>query len=452
MLSNIAQHMSFQLQSGEPLIDGIRRISLQQIDQALDQLTNPDFDRDKAVHEARKTCKRLRAILRLVRDEVGYPFYRRENVRIRDASRLLAPARDSAVMVDTLDSLVHRFENLADDDMAGKGVKTAVFTPFPAAGFATLRTKLVERHQHLSRHILETDAVPRFITAVRTARLQVAEWPLQNEGFGAIAGGLYRVYRRGRLRMTRAQENTTTEALHDWRKRVKYLWHQLEFIQPIRPTLLNELGEALHSLSGSLGNEHDLAELKQLVTNEPDLLPAPDQQKALFAMIDFHRKEHQAAASNLGQQLYAEQPKIFVQHLQIYWQAWRTEKPARPNPLTLLAENDVASLSGSLTTRQAADAFALTPAHVRHLIRIGRLPAFKLGHNWVILLSDSSPDRKTQIVSTRQAAAQLGIQTRDVRRLIYKNLLPASKFGPNWGIDAKVLETYNTRQSQSGKS
>ncbi|MFQ5486316.1 MAG: CHAD domain-containing protein, partial [Desulfobacterales bacterium] len=161
--------MGFQLQAGEPLADGIRRIALGRIDKALSQLTNPGFNRDLAVHEARKTCKRLRAVLRLIRDEVRTSYYRQENVRFRDASRLLAPARDSAVMVETLDALVTRFEDTETikTNAAIDPFSAIDFLPLPVEPIADLREKLVERHHTLSRRVLETDAVPNFITSLR---------------------------------------------------------------------------------------------------------------------------------------------------------------------------------------------------------------------------------------------------------------------------------------------
>jgi len=318
------QPMNFQLASGESLAEGIRRIALKRIDIALAQLTNPDFNRDQAVHDARKTCKRLRAILRLVRDEVGYTYYRQENVRFRDASRLLSPARDSAVMIEALDSLIQRFQDLQEDNEERQGLETAVFPflPLPNNLFVSLREKLLERHHQYSRQVLETDAVPNFITTFRAARLQVSRWPIQNEEFGMIASGLHRVYKRGRKRMATAQENTTAATLHDWRKRVKYLWYQLELIQPISPTALSQLADALHTLSSHLGDEHDLAELQRLIITTPNLLPNPTYQDILFTMIDFRRKEYQRLAWSVGQHLFEEHPDDFVQRLRLDWQLW----------------------------------------------------------------------------------------------------------------------------------
>src|SRR3970282_1293730 len=101
--------MAYRLEANENVSTGIRRVILERVDQALNDLTNPDKDRDKGVHDARKNCKRIRAALRLIRGEIGDELYRQENIRIRDAARLIASARDSWVMVETLDKLVADF-------------------------------------------------------------------------------------------------------------------------------------------------------------------------------------------------------------------------------------------------------------------------------------------------------------------------------------------------------
>ncbi|MGB5656133.1 MAG: CHAD domain-containing protein, partial [Acidimicrobiia bacterium] len=58
-------------------------------------------DLDRAVHTARKGTKRLRAFLRLARRSIGTDTYRTENAALRDTARLIAPARDALVLIET---------------------------------------------------------------------------------------------------------------------------------------------------------------------------------------------------------------------------------------------------------------------------------------------------------------------------------------------------------------
>src|SRR5919205_78895 len=92
----------------ELLCDGIRRIARGRIDHAIDELRGrTDSTPVQAVHEARKDMKKLRALLRLVRGELGGKTFARENACFRDATRELAGARDSDVMLETLAQLTY---------------------------------------------------------------------------------------------------------------------------------------------------------------------------------------------------------------------------------------------------------------------------------------------------------------------------------------------------------
>jgi len=96
--------MSFQLKPQETVSSGIKRIAGKEIHSAIKHLR--DFDNlDTGIHEARKSFKKLRAIARLVRSEIGAKAHKSTNVTFRDAGRCLAPVRDSQVLLLTLDRL-----------------------------------------------------------------------------------------------------------------------------------------------------------------------------------------------------------------------------------------------------------------------------------------------------------------------------------------------------------
>ena len=88
--------MSYRFRIRETVPAGIRRIALEQIDQALVQLAGSGNDPDRDVRKARTCFKRLRAVLRLVRNEIGTEIYRQENAFYRDAGRRLSAVWHSA--------------------------------------------------------------------------------------------------------------------------------------------------------------------------------------------------------------------------------------------------------------------------------------------------------------------------------------------------------------------
>jgi CHAD domain-containing protein len=99
----------FSLHAHQRLASGLRDTTLEQFDQVIAALAEPG-DLDRAVHEARKAMKRIRALLRLVRPVIGDDVYRVENAILRDTARIIAPIRDGRVMVDTVSDLRERYD------------------------------------------------------------------------------------------------------------------------------------------------------------------------------------------------------------------------------------------------------------------------------------------------------------------------------------------------------
>src|SRR3954453_7178467 len=105
--------MSYRFVKRETVPDGLRRIARERIENALAELRGEtDSSPEEAIHEARKDMKKLRAVLRLARDELGDDVYRRENACFRDAARKLSGVRDADVMLATFKGVDGSFPQL----------------------------------------------------------------------------------------------------------------------------------------------------------------------------------------------------------------------------------------------------------------------------------------------------------------------------------------------------
>jgi CHAD domain-containing protein len=305
--------MAFELKADEPVSRGIRRVVRGEIDKALASLAEPpEGGPDEAVHDARKRLKKVRAVLRLVRRELGSKAYREENVCFRDAARPLTEVRDARVLVDALDGLAEHF---------GEEV--------PAQALGPVREMLVGNQEAVRRHVLEEeDAVAAVTAALSPARGRVKAWAV-GDGWSALRAGLKRTYRNGRRGLAEAQADPSVENLHEWRKQVKYLWHQVQLLEPARPDTLKELTGVAHELADLLGDDHDLAVLRQTVLRD---LPhfEGDTLGALLALLDRRRAELQAQAYALGGRLFADRPGAFVKRLRRYWRKWRSGAGTAP--------------------------------------------------------------------------------------------------------------------------
>jgi len=123
------------------------------------------------------------------------------------------------------------------------------------------------------------------------------------------------------------EEEASATNLHERRKRVKDLWYQLRLIRDADKHLLGDLADQAHDLSDHLGDDHDLALLREEVQRRRTAFADPGDQRHLLEEIDQRRGELQFAAISLGQRIYAEKPKRFTKRLEKRWEAWREREP-----------------------------------------------------------------------------------------------------------------------------
>jgi CHAD domain-containing protein len=292
----------YRFKQGETVPDGVRRIAQERVNDALEQLRgNPDSTPPEAIHEARKDMKKLRALLRLVRDELGGSAYRRENANARAVGRLLSDVRDADVMAETLDSL-------------------------EVEASAGLRAALKKDGEQQDR----TVAAQQAIELLEGAWDRLGGWPLEHDGFEAIEGGLRRTYGRGRKAFRRAREKPNDENLHEFRKRSKDLWYHHQLVQDAWPEALSPLADQAHELSDRLGDDHDLAVLAVWAKGHAAEAGGLYSLQELNDAIGRRREQLQAEAFELGERLYAERAKAFSRRLGDYWRAWQSAQ----SPLT----------------------------------------------------------------------------------------------------------------------
>ncbi len=307
---------SFRLHRDEPLGAGLKRLSLEAIDDAIAVFYDGEDVFREAVHTSRKATKRIRALLRLVRSELGDQVYRFENVSIRDTSRLLSEVRTSAV-------LVNGAEDIRD-----------IYAPILAPGtFEEVVERLTSQRDRMEQRAMEDpEVVPRVVSNLERARQRYESWPsdadarrvygvgIRND-YRAIGPGLRRTHSRGRAEMVVAYQKRSPQAFHMWRKRAKYLKHQMEILTPLWPEVMIGMALTLDRIAEILGQDRDLAELLDTLAGRPDICPNPLERSLMSALAEQRRSDLQTAARILGRRIYAEKPDVFAARLGAYWES-----------------------------------------------------------------------------------------------------------------------------------
>jgi CHAD domain-containing protein len=329
-----AQERQFALLPGELPVHGLRRMALGQLDLSIELLGGDGgAPSENAVHETRKALKRLRALVRMLRRELGEEVFAREDAALRDAGRRLAGARDAEVVVNTLDGLLER-----------DGRRLA-----RRRGVARLRRALVAEKEAANARLL-SDAAMRadVLEELRGIRWRVAAWPLSGrDGIQALEPGLQRIYRqgRGRYRRAAAGKGDRGRAMHEWRKRVKDLRYAAEMLERRDPAgerglskrrrrkaakraraqPLRRLARRADRLGEALGEEHDLAVLAGRLRDpgaagDPHSDGAPPRlgrrnRKAVLKLIARRRRKLRAKTLREGARLYRRRPRRFAKRV-----------------------------------------------------------------------------------------------------------------------------------------
>jgi CHAD domain-containing protein len=294
----------YRFEAGESITEAVRRISGEQIDTAVKSLNGKTADRDEAVHEARKCIKKLRALLRLTKDELGDAFDK-ENARLRELGRNLSPYRDAAAMVQTFDELAEKYGAELDAHTAGS-----------IRGGLLAHKNRGERRQSL-KLVLQTAAKELIAAKRRIRRL-----PVKATGFAAIGPGIERAFREGRDAMRKAHKQPTAENLHAWRKRAKDHWYHVRLLNDLWPDVMGGYEAALKSLEDDLGTNHNLDILMQRIKAEPDFFATPEQVDACLQAISHFQGKLQRKAHHSGRRVYAEKPAALLGRLGAYWSIW----------------------------------------------------------------------------------------------------------------------------------
>lgn len=266
----------------------MRRVLLEQNDKALVLLRDWQVDPAGRVHRARQAFKRLRAALRLIKHREAYVF-EVENRFYRDQARRLSYVRDVAAMVEVVDTLAE-----------------GVWESLPRQSLLLLRQSLERRaEQEAAEGIGEISArVAEVCEDLEHSRQRLSRLPLQGLKPRHLRKGAQRTIRRGRSGFERACRQSSDEALHEWRKVVKYSMYQSSLLRDLDPDYARVQRPALATLADVLGHAQDLAVLDELLRAQPDTLGIDLHLQRLQWIVRKARRETRDRALGIGVQVF----------------------------------------------------------------------------------------------------------------------------------------------------
>ena len=314
-----------------PELQALARTEITQIIAALRALNSDTLD--GRTHEIRQRLKRLRAVIRLVREPLGKRRYRTEDRVIRAAGRALGPLREGQAALTTLDGLQRRF-----------------FPGKPPAALLAARMTLAAQAQQCASALVASAVVATQISALEGLIERLTEWPVEGFGWKEVRRAIQCSYRSSKKHWKQAHDASDTDCLHCWRKRANDLWQYLRMLRRVCPGLAGELAREYEVLGAFLGDYHDLVVLRAALEKQGDVLLDLQARVTFVKLLDLQIGELFDAASSLGERLHVHSPAAFAHEFDEHRAAFRAgARKARKLGRRFIADEGVPHRLGGQT-------------------------------------------------------------------------------------------------------
>ena len=295
--------MAYRFKRGEKVEPGVQRIAAQQLDELLSEFDDPSISVDERIHSSRKRGKKVRGLLRLVRPALG-STYRAENEALREAARLLSPARDGQIIIAAFD-LIKR------DAAAVKSI---------GAAYSSVRESLLERRQEqLGEPSDLQDRLAEYRARIAAVRNRIDDWRLSKKGVRAARQGFQRTYAAAKCAFESTRGNGAPDAFHQWRRRVKDHWCHLLLLENLWPPVIKSHSDRVNELAGHLGEANDLAVLLDVLRSNPDEFGEAEPMQVIVKLASERQERLQSKAKGLGAEFFQAKPKRLARPIAELW-------------------------------------------------------------------------------------------------------------------------------------
>ena len=293
--------MRYELRPHQSLRKNLVRIFRQQIGGGLALARGEKEPDDTLVHDMRKHLKKARAVLRLLREQIGRDSFLREDRRLRDIGRLMTEIRDAEVRLQTMRQLEQATHHHYRSYQKIERLLACELENFFAA-FAGWEKK----------------AVPMLERARRASK----KWSHANYRWRRLRNAMQQTYKSGRKALATARAEPSAANIHELRKQTKLLGYQIRLLRPWNHLVVGGVIEELMRLGHLLGRVHDLVFLADRLRLERGESHWGKQDDELLGLIENSDAELQRDGIEMAERFFAERPSKFAGHLDEWFNDW----------------------------------------------------------------------------------------------------------------------------------
>ena len=246
-------------------------------------------DPEEAVHEYRKSVRRARAVVALLRPALGGKAAAGISRELRRAFAETGTLRDSDVLLATL-------RRVDGDDPARSEIEDSLGRD--GAQDSTKAVRALEDGREILRPL------PEALRVVLPESFSMED----------LDRGLTRSARRVQETLARAGETGTDADFHEWRKRVKELRYQVEMLASAGSAAIKKREKRLSELAEDLGETTDLILLEAALKRRAAAGEIPEA-PALTGAIHSSIAESTQALIGRGREVFGDSPAAYARQL-----------------------------------------------------------------------------------------------------------------------------------------
>jgi CHAD domain-containing protein len=281
------------------------RISNHIISISFTNIKESNTENDELVHTLRKRVKNLRAILKILRKELGEDFYKKNNFLLRDLNRRSASIRNYFALMKLVQINIDQTED-----------KSLI----EALNLLDLRLK--SDFQNIKDNTDYKTLFGYYESLLDKYHNQLKKVEDSSNRFGNVKSGLINIYAEGKDLHSECLNNPTDEHLHEWRKSVKDLYYVYFSLIPLWKNVFNAYTKEIKTLSDLLGDVNDYFELNHYIQT---LIDNPFDFSLLFDLIENNRQKLITTSYQLGNRIYANSPETFADQFKLYYSSYKKE-------------------------------------------------------------------------------------------------------------------------------
>lgn len=301
--------MSFEIRPDKRVDNELRRLARKELREARARLGSGHPPQSEAVHEARKSLKKVRAIVRLLDADNGKGLDRTER-QLKKAAHTLSRVRDADAMIETVGKLRRKKPRLFDPHTTHQ-----------------LRAWIAKHRRNVRADAARDEVWTSIDRRLRSMRRKAKHWRPSHRAFGAVSRGIAGSLRRGRKALRRATKRRRADDFHRWRKELKSLWYDLRLLESAAPRIARDV-RTLHKAETLLGDDHNVVILCTALSDDGTFASGPLVRRIKAAADEYHSDARRKAVA-AARHIYTRKPRRYMRDLKRAWKNWRHGVTAR---------------------------------------------------------------------------------------------------------------------------